>query len=183
MAPAPQSGSETPIKWAFKSGVYTGRGWRWNDAEDDHELVNQEGKIVASFRADSDGYLITGPRGHPAQRAATLEGARKLAISLALASMPLAPGTASRLARDNAKWKENPKALVQRHTSPFNLIGGCRFNDAPDLDADLVRAVLATERELAVDYVDDAPPLAWSDGDLDIPPFLRRADSLTVGAK
>jgi hypothetical protein len=183
MAPAPRSGSETPIKWAFKSGVYTGRGWRWNDAEDDYELVNQEGKIVASFRADGDGYLITRPRAHPAQRAATLEGARELAISLALASMPLASATGSRLARANAKWKENPKALVQRHTSPVNLIGGCRFNDAPDLDADLVRAVLATERELAVDYVDDAPPLAWSDGDLDIPPFLRRADSLTVGAK
>ncbi|MGH8523627.1 MAG: hypothetical protein ACREXY_05255 [Gammaproteobacteria bacterium] len=182
MAPAPQSGSETPIKWAFKSGVYTGRGWRWNDAEDDHELVNQEGKIVASFRADSDGYLITGPRGHPAQRAATLEGARKLAISLALASMPLAPGTASRLARDNAKWKENPKALVQRHTSPFNLIGGSRPGDAPMLDADVVQTVIATERRLAVDYVEDSTPLAWcvADDDLDIPPFLRRADNLTV---
>ena len=153
-ASTPRSASETPIKWVFKSGVYTARGWRWNDTEDDHELVNP-------FQADGDGYLITHPQAHPAQRAATLEGARELAISLALASLPLAQATAGRVARDNARRKENPKAIVQRHTLPFNLIGGSRPSDASMLDANVVQTVIASERRLAVDYVEDAPPLAW----------------------
>src|SRR5215204_5161412 len=32
MASAPQSGAETRIEWAFKSGINTGRGLRWNDS-------------------------------------------------------------------------------------------------------------------------------------------------------
>jgi hypothetical protein len=186
VAPTPRSGSETLINCAFKSGVLTDRGWRWNDAEDGHELINQEGKIVAVFRADADGYLIVHPRVHPAQRAATLEGARKLAISMALPGLPLARAKAARVARNNANVKENPQALVQRHTSPVNLIGGYRFGDAPMLDANLVQTVIATERELVADYVNDAPPLAWSDDVFDIPPFLRRtarqANNSNMGA-
>jgi hypothetical protein len=176
VAPTPRSGSKTLINWAFKSGGLIGRGWRWNDAEDAHDLVNQEGKIVASLRVDGDGYLITHPRAHPAHRAATLEGARKLAASLALADLLLAPTWAARVARNNANVKENPQALVQRHTSPVNLIGGYRFGNAPVLDASLVQTVVATERELVADYVDEAPDLVRSaaDDDLDIPPFLRR---------
>jgi hypothetical protein len=46
VAPTPRSGSETPVKWAFKSGGLTGRGWRWNDAEDAHEL----GRVLINRR-------------------------------------------------------------------------------------------------------------------------------------
>ena len=50
------------------------------------------------------------------------------------------------------------------------------------LDADVVQTVIATEWRLAVDYVEGSTPLAWcvADDDLDIPPFLRRTDNLTV---
>jgi hypothetical protein len=101
------------------------------------------------------------------------------ATALCLASLPPDPATAARVARDNAKGKENPKAHIQRQTPPLNLIGGNRFADAPKLKPDLRQAIVASERTLVVDYVEDAPPLAeaWSlvpDHGLEIPAFLRR---------
>jgi hypothetical protein len=101
------------------------------------------------------------------------------ATALRLASLPLDPATAARVARDNAKATENPKALFQGRTPPLNLIGGHRFADAPGLKPDLRQAIVTTERTLAMDRVDDAPPLAgdWSlvpDQGLEIPAFLQR---------
>jgi hypothetical protein len=97
------------------------------------------------------------------------------ATALCLASLPLDPATAARVARDNAKGKEDPKALIQRRTPPLNLIGGHRFAGAPELKADLRKGIVATERTLVTDRVDDAPPIAWAaDEDLEIPAFLRR---------
>jgi hypothetical protein len=185
--PGPSTGiREIALKTPIKSGSFwcdrEGRGWRWTEADGAHELLDRDGLIAASFVPDGAGYLITYPFATPPHGACSLECARKLAISLALATRPLDPLTAARVARDNAKGKENPKAIVQRRTMPLNLVGGYRFPDPPKLDPELRQAIIATERTLAADHVEPAPPLAWvANDDLEIPDFLARAT--TAGAE
>jgi hypothetical protein len=131
-----------------------------------HFAANVQRPLETSIKSGSETRLVAG------QASAT---------ALPLASLPLDPATAARVARDNAKATENPKALFQRHAPPLNLIGGHRFADTPKLKPDLRQTIVASERALVVDYVEDAPPLAeaWSfvpDHGLEIPAFLQRGN-------
>jgi hypothetical protein len=166
-------GSETPVKWAFRSGVRLGRGWRWAVAGDDHELLDLAGKIVARIVPDgTSGYLVTHPACTPRQSAETLDAARKLAVSVALAALPLDRETAARTARHNdparilreTAWGRPllPSPIFMRHTPPLNIIGGYRFPGAPEVD---LSAAIAPQIAAGQPVVDP-----W-----EIPDFLRRS--------
>jgi hypothetical protein len=92
-----------------------------------------------------------------------------------LATLPLDPKVEVSLKRAN-RFPPNPDALFQRKTASLNILGGYRFEAAPDLGP-LAQSVARTESRLAMDVIEDAPLLS-PDIDFDpfiIPEFLRRA--------
>jgi hypothetical protein len=94
--------------------------------------------------------------------------------ALRLATLPLDPKVEVSLKRAN-RVPLNPDALFQRKTSPLNILGGYRFDAAPNLGS-LAQSVASTESRLALDVIEDAPMLS-PDIDVDpfiIPEFLRR---------
>jgi hypothetical protein len=117
-----------------------------------YQLGNVQQPLETPIKSGPETRLVTG------QASAT---------ALRLASPPLDQATATRVARGNAKWKKDPKALFQRHTPPLNLIGGHRFADVPKLKADLRQAIVATERTLMLEPVKDVPhnssSLPWTE--------------------
>jgi hypothetical protein len=90
---------------------------------------------------------------------------RASTTALRFASLPVDP--AARVTRDLAKGKDNPRAIFQRHAAPLNLIGGHSFTDVPKLKADLRQAIVATERTLMLEPVEDVPhdgsSLPWTE--------------------
>jgi hypothetical protein len=174
--------SEVPVKWAFKSGTKRG-GWRWEVSykrwqvrrddweehrehyqeregdwvarEDEYRLLDRDGKLVAGFVPDQTGYRIFHPRTGRLQRA---EDAKRLAISLALANLPLEPGLAERLANINEVPPDPPQHLLPWTATYL---------------AGLAAATIAVE---------PAPPIApddmgiAADADLEMPSLLERRD-------
>jgi hypothetical protein len=180
--------SETPIKsgsfWCDKEG----RGWRWevsyerwqvrrddwevhrDDYEvrdgdweirpDEHRLLDRDGKLVAGFVPAQTGYRIFHP--WTGQHADTFEAAKRMAISLALANLPLEPKFAERIARLNELPSDPPQYLLP-HTATYlaGLAAVAAGIEAPSIAPDGSPA--DTDLELR-------PNLA----DIDIPTFLLR---------
>jgi len=110
--------------------------------------------------------------------------------SLRLASLPLDPEFAARIARANSHYFEAlkkskraaaRKALIKRHHAPVNVLGGYQFSDAPVMDlspTDLPSEWATQSRWQPTGAGADVP---------DIPDFLRRepvsAVTPTIAAK
>jgi hypothetical protein len=126
------------------------RGWRWEaDADyDEHRLYNRGGKLVARLWGVGDHWYLLHPKTTPLQSAVGLEAAKRLAVSMALASLPLDEVTAARIKREN----EKPHPM------------GPPLNRPPTL-GDVLPSAGST---IAIKH--RGP---WSD-DLSIPAFLRR---------
>jgi hypothetical protein len=80
----------------------TGYGWYWEaDELGEHRLFNRSGDMVARLNERGGKWVLTWPRIIPVQQADTEEAGKRLAVSSALAAMPLDSATAARLARIN----------------------------------------------------------------------------------
>jgi hypothetical protein len=174
--------SKEPVKWAFKSGAKTG-GWRWEVREerwqvrrddwkthrdhyeardgdwvaraDEYRLLDRDGNLVAGFVPDQTGYRIFHPWTGRLQRADTLEDAKRLAISLALARLPLEPVLAARLAKINELPPDPPQTLLPWTARYLEGLKNLKAPAPPPV-------------------LKDAPSIAPADTDLDIPDFLVR---------
>jgi hypothetical protein len=140
--------------WEEHRDHYQERDGDWVAREDEYRLLDRDGKLVAGFVPDQTGYRIFHPWTGRLQRADTLEDAKRLAISLALANLPLEPALAERLAKLNELPPDPPQHLL-----PWT-------------------ATYLAGLAAATSVVEPAPsivPDAIAAGDpLDIPEFLRR---------
>jgi hypothetical protein len=135
-----KSGIETRLKserpfWRDRSG----RGWRWEahkvswqtrrddsaehrdyEARDDdwveregeYHLLDRDGQLVAGLLPDQTGYRIFHPWPGRLMRVDSLGEAKRLAVSLALATLPPEPRFAERIARLNELPPNPPQTLV-----------------------------------------------------------------------
>jgi hypothetical protein len=142
---------ETPVKWAFKSGVRTGRGWRWGQFGDEHWLFDREEDVQARLIPDGELYIVRLTPGIDYGVPSPLDDAKRLAISLALARLPLEPKYAERLARINELPPDPPQNRV-RWTASYLAGLAALKSDAPSI----------------------VPDLPYGD-DLEIPAFLQRS--------
>jgi hypothetical protein len=78
--------------------------WHWETSDDEHCLYFH-GRYVASIGGVEGDYRIVYPRTIPVQTATTLESARKLAVNVALWTLPLDPATEAREDRANNKHR------------------------------------------------------------------------------
>jgi len=102
-------------------------------------------------------------------------------IGLRLASLPLDPGFVARLervhapyleARRRAKRAAARRALIKRHHSPVNILGGYRFPNAPAID---LIPPPATDWAVPSRWI----PTTGAGADVpDVPDFLRRTPAL-----
>jgi hypothetical protein len=104
--------SKTPIKpgtfWRDKAG----RGWRWEQFGDEHWLFNREEDVQARLIPDGEVYLVRLSPGIDYGVPSPLEDAKRLAISLALARLPLEPKYAKHLAWTNELPPDPPQHLM-----------------------------------------------------------------------
>jgi hypothetical protein len=103
--------SERPVKWAFKSCARTGRGWHWEESGGEHWLLNRENEVQARLVPASERYIVWLSPGIDYGVPSPLEDARRLAISLALARLPLEQ-YAKHLARINEIPPDPPQYLL-----------------------------------------------------------------------
>jgi hypothetical protein len=168
----------TACFWRGKSG----RGWRWTAGEETHRLINREGREVARIQRGGDRWWVARPRSIREPPIESLADAEKRAGHMALWALPL-----HRVAKRATGSTKNPNALFQCNSAPLNLLGGYRFPNAPALDAELIRAITATEATSIEPPQPETTPVpmvrtvstAFAIGssrvdDLDIPQFLQR---------
>jgi hypothetical protein len=155
--------SEVPEKWAFKSGAKSERAWCWEEVAGldgerqwlEHWLVDGEGLVKARLiRAGEGLYTIRLSPGIDHGMAA-LDEAKRQAMSLSLARLPLEPGLAVRLAKINELPPDPPQHLLP-HTATYL--------------ASLAAVAAGTE---APSIVPDDMGVA-ADADLEMPSFLVR---------
>jgi hypothetical protein len=151
--PSQVKASEVPVKWAFKSGVRTGRGWRWDQCGEEHWLLDRE-EVLARVSPDGGGHIVRLSPGIDYGVSSPLDDTKRLAISLALAILPLNRATAKHVEAINRL----PEVL------PQNLM--------PSTAAYL--AGLAQIQNEQVDAPSIVPPDGGALGDLEIPSFLQR---------
>jgi hypothetical protein len=143
--------SEVPVKWAFKAGDKAARGWRWEQFGGEHWLFTPDDEVQARLIPDGELYIVRLSPGIDYGVPSPLEDARRLAISLALARLPVEPRYRERLARLNELPPNPPQNLV-----PWTAT---------------YLAGLAAVKSEAPSIVPDLPS---DGGDLEIPSFLRR---------
>ena len=98
---APQSRSSLLFK-----GV-DGRGWCWEIDEGEHRLLDRAGALAARVTERAGQWVLTWPRGAGFMAKPDLAAAKRLALSIALGSLPLDRDTAARHRRQNEKfWTE-----------------------------------------------------------------------------
>jgi hypothetical protein len=115
--PTPGAGFvERPSKTSIKPGVFwrdkTGRGWRWEQLGDELWLFDRDEDVQARLVPDGEHYIVRLSLGIDYSTPLPLEDAKRLAVSLALARLPLEPKVAARLARLNELPPEPPQNLL-----------------------------------------------------------------------
>jgi hypothetical protein len=149
--PSKVKAPEVPVKWAFKSGVRTGRGWRWEQFGGERCLFTRDDEVQARLIPDGELYIVRLTPGIDYGVPSPLDDAKRLAISLALARLPLEPKYAERLARINELPPDPPQNRV-RWTGSYLAGLAAVKSDAPSI----------------------VPDLPYGD-DLEIPAFLQRS--------
>jgi hypothetical protein len=84
----------------------------WQVRDGEYHLLDRDGKLVAGLLPDQIGWRVFHPWPGNLVRADSLEKAKRLAISLALARLPLEPKLAARLAQINELPPNPPQTLV-----------------------------------------------------------------------
>ena len=78
-------------------------GWRWEFEEWEHRLLDREGNLAAHlWLVGNVWYLIHARTIPPLQSRRDLDAAKRLAVSMALANLPLDQKTADRMRPENA---------------------------------------------------------------------------------
>jgi hypothetical protein len=152
--PANDTGkAKRPSKTSIKSGSFwcdkSGRGWRWEQYGDEHWLSNREDEVQVRLIPAGELHIVRLSPGIDYGRL-PLADAKRRAISLALARLPLEPKYAERLARINELPPDPQQNLVPWAASYLAGLAAVK-SDAPSIVPDLL-------------YGDD----------LEIPAFLRR---------
>jgi hypothetical protein len=122
------------------------RDWRWETSNGEHHLFFHD-RHAATVSGVEGNWKIVYPITIPVQGTPTLEAGRKLAVNVALWTLPLDGATAARLARTNRQYREDA-ALIKTGGAPINILGGHRFKGAARLDPHLRHEIIATEKTL-----------------------------------
>jgi hypothetical protein len=116
----PPSDVISPLRKRVKPGTFfrtrDGRGFEWirlTGEDADWQLLDREGKQVARIRQEGSGYWVARPRAIPEPAIESIDDAKRRAVHLVLASLPLDPQTATRVARINrvaaaSIWRDWP---------------------------------------------------------------------------
>jgi hypothetical protein len=110
------------------------RGWGWESDQDiEHRLIDRGGRLAARINLRSGVWALTWPRAVPQQTAMTLDVAKRLAVSMALAALPLDQQTATRMKRENAPATKPylPMANVRWPLPEVVMAGPVRESKAP----------------------------------------------------
>jgi hypothetical protein len=161
--PANDTGKpKRPSKTSIKSGSFwcdsEGRGWRWEQFGGEHWLFDRDADVEARLILIGDRYIVRLTPGIDYGAPSSLEDAKRLAISLGLARLPLEPKYAERLARINELPPDPPQNRVRWTASYLAGLAAVK-SDAPSI------------------VPDDARPIA---DNLEIPAFLRRPTKAEV---
>jgi hypothetical protein len=89
LASSSRSAANSACKIAFGNSIELG----------EHRLFSSSGDLAARLNERGGKWVLTWPRIIPVQQADTEEAGKRLAVSSALAAMPLDSATAARLAR------------------------------------------------------------------------------------
>jgi hypothetical protein len=123
-----------PIKSGIKTRIESLRGWSWirlPGDDDDWELFDREGRLVARVRQDGELHWVARPRCLPEPPLEDLDEARSRAELLALWNLP-AQWTPQ---KDMRRHKQAASvAMIQRDDVPVNVIGGYRFPSSRQID-------------------------------------------------
>ncbi len=117
------SGDISPPIWPDAAG----NGWRWEAEELEHRLIDRDRKLAARIEASvGSRWRLTHPTTVPIMSAPDLKAGKRLAVSMALANLPLEDATAARVARNNAKGGTlRPRAIstesLKERFSTFDL--------------------------------------------------------------
>jgi hypothetical protein len=136
--PANDTGrAKRPPKTSTKSGSFwCGRGWRWQQYGDEHWLFDRDGDVQTRLILIGDRYVVRLSPGIDYGVPSPLDDAKRLAISLALARLPLEPKYAERLARINELPPDPPQNLVPWAASYLAGLAAVK-SDAPSIVPDL----------------------------------------------
>jgi hypothetical protein len=112
----PTGSVERPPKTSTKSGFFwrdaSGRGWRWEQFGAEHWLFNRAEDVEARVIPADEHYVVRLSPGVDYGAPRPLDQAKRHAISLALARLPLEPKHAARLARQNELPPDPPQHLL-----------------------------------------------------------------------
>jgi hypothetical protein len=123
-------------------------------------VYRRDGSLAVHLNRQSQGWRIVHPRITPEVIEPDLDAAKARARSIALAALPLHPATRRHYAEANQlpsgtrllslqdmspEQRKIAPLDVARFAVPRNLLGGARFPDAPRLDAETRKAILAAE--------------------------------------
>jgi hypothetical protein len=108
-------GDRPKVLWSDAEG----QGWQWESEEFEHRLIGRDGKLAAHLWAVGSRWYLLRPRTSPLQSAASLDEAKRLAVSLALANLPLDPIMAARIERASAS--PAPSLPVCKRAATFDF--------------------------------------------------------------
>ena len=121
-----------------------GRGWYWESQRDWDEirLLGRGGEVLAQLWPVGERWYLLKPKTIPLQWASEAEAAKRLALSIALAALPLDPATAPRVDRLNTSALPLLKRYERPTTFNFRITEAKLPGDAGELPPFLQRAIL-----------------------------------------